>query len=181
MKCIAISNSGRFELRPPESETEWNSYHSIRERVLWDNRVSSAFGAYNKDHPQQYADDYSALVMLRNGTLIGTLGLQDMGDHGMGAEIEVRGVAIDPACQALGYGSIMLMMGENAAQQSGFVRAGVWSGEDVTLFYARNGYIYRPENMPVRIDCPVPGNIALTKRLDLGVAQNDGSVLIAAA
>jgi GNAT superfamily N-acetyltransferase len=181
MRSSAISNRGRFELRRPETETEWMRYHSIRERALWGNVVQGEYGAYNPDHPVQYSDVYKALVMLRNDIVIGTMGLQDTGEHGNGPEIEVRGVAIDPACQGQGYGGILLMLGECAAKRAGFSRAGVWAGADLVLFYARSGYIYRPENMPTRIDCPVPGNIAMTKRLDLGVAQNDGTVLIAAA
>lgn len=179
MKCTAISNKGRFELRTPTTEPEWDSYHCIKERGLWDNRVSNAFGPYDRDHVNHTPE--TSLILLRNGIVIGVMSLQETGEHGMGPEIEVRGVAIDPACQGQGYGGIMLMMAESIAAQKGFKRAGVWSSEDATLFYARNGYIYRPENMPPRLECPVPGCIAMTKRLDLGVAQNDGSVLIAAA
>jgi hypothetical protein len=181
MKCLAISNTGRFELRRPETPSEWDSYHCIKQRTLWCAKTAKALGPYDKTHPEQFSDGYIPLVLLRNGTVIGTMGLQDMGDHGLGREVEIRGVAMDPACQSQGYGGIMLMMGESAAGRAGFARAGVWSGEDVTLFYARNGYIYRPKDMPVRLKCPVPGGTAMTKRLDLGVAQNDGSVLIAAA
>ncbi len=181
MRSSAISNKGRFELRRPESDNEWDCYHSIRKRALWDREVQGEYGTYDPDHPVQYSDEYKALVMLRNGIVIGTMGLQDTGDHGLGPEVEVRGVAIDPACQRQGYGGILLMLGESAAKKAGFLRAGVWSGADVVLFYARNGYIFRPANMPSRIDSPIPGNIAMTKRLDLGVAQNDGTVLIAAA
>jgi GNAT superfamily N-acetyltransferase len=181
MKSMAISNQGRFELRRPDTESEWSSYHCIRRRALWDKAVQDVYGPYDPDHPAQYDDGYTALVMLRNGIVIGTMGLLNTGDHGLGREVEIRGVAIDPACQSQGYGGVMLMMGENAAHREGFKRAGVWSGGDVVLFYARNGYIFRPEDMPVRIEQPIPGGIAMTKRLDLGVAQNDGSVLIAAA
>ena len=181
MKSLAIANTGRFELRRPQTKTEWDSYHRIRERALWDKALQDVFGPYDRHHPVQHGADYTALVMLRNGTVIGTMGLQDTGDHGQGREVEIRGVALDPACQGQGYGGIMLMLGESAAGRAGFRRAGVWSAEDIVLFYARNGYIYRPDDMPTRIECPVPGSLAMTKRLDLGVAQNDGTVLIAAA
>ncbi len=181
MKCIALTNDGRFELRRPETDTEWDSYHSIRERSIWSMEAMKQFGPYDRDYPDQYGDDYTALILLRNGIVIGTLGLQDMEDHGRGREVEVRAVAIEPACQGQGYGGIMLMMAERAAHQDGYHRAGVWSGSDVVLFYARNGFTHRPPDMPVRLACPIDGAIPMTKRLDLGIAQNDGSVLIAAA
>lgn len=129
----------------------------------------------------QYGDDYTPLILIRNGIVTGTVGLQDMGDHDMGREVEVRGVAIDPACQGQGYGGVMLMLTDRYASIKGYRRAGVWSSANAALFYARSGYIHRPSNMPVRLECPVTGAIPMTKRLDLGIAQNDGSVLIAAA
>jgi N-acetylglutamate synthase-like GNAT family acetyltransferase len=182
MKCFAHTRNGRFELRRPETETERDCFHSIRERTLWnDIGMSAAFGPYNRDYPDQYREDYTELVLVRNGIVTGTVSLQDMGDHGMGPEIEVRGVAIDPACQGQGYGGVMLMLVDRYASIKGYRRAGVWSDANAVLFYARSGYIHRPADMPVRMECPVAGSIPMTKRLDLGVAQNDGSVLIAAA
>ena len=182
MKCLAISNEGRFELRRPQSESEWQSYHCIRERALWCAiDMQNTFGPYDSEHPAQYADDYTPLVLLRNTIVTGTVGLQDMGTFEHGREVEVRGVAIDPACQGQGYGRIMLMMAESAAFNTGFARAGAWSDQSAVMFYARNGYIHRTDEHPQRLACPVNGAIPMTKRLDLGVAQNDGSVLIAAA
>ncbi len=182
MKCFAHTNSGRFQLRRPETESEWDRYHCIRERALWAGRnMVETFGTYDRNHPEQYGDDYAAMVLLRNGIIIGTVGLQDTGELGRGREIEVRGVAIDPACQRQGYGGIMLMLADRYASIKGYRRAGVWTAPDMVLFYARAGYIHRPPPMPVRLQCPLPGSIPMTKRLDLGVAQNDGSVLIAAA
>ncbi len=182
MKCFAHTRSGRFELRRPESETEWDSYHSIRERTLWgDLNMHQEFGPYDRNHPVQYGADYTALVLIRNGIITGTVGLQDMGEHGRGLEVELRAVAIDPACQGQGYGGVMLMLADRYACIKGYRRIGVWSDANAVLFYARSGYIHRPVDMPVRLECPVTGAIPMTKRLDLGVAQNDGSVLIAAA
>ncbi|NQV43323.1 MAG: GNAT family N-acetyltransferase [Rhodospirillales bacterium] len=185
MKCIALTNDGRFELRRPGSESEWECYHSIRERALWDKEMLKQFGPYDRDHPEQYGEDYAAMVLIRNGIVIGTMGMQDMGyhdaAHGQSHEIEFRAIAIEPACQGQGYGGIMLMMGESAANQKGYHRAGIWADSAVVLFYARNGFTHRPADMPVRLACPIPGTIPMTKRLDLGIAQNDGSVLIAAA
>jgi len=185
MECTALTNDGRFELRRPETEVEWDCYHSIRERALWDIDAIRQFGPYNRDYPDQYGDDYTALVLVRNGIVIGTLGAQDMGHHvtahGDGREVEFRAIAIEPACQRQGYGGIMLIMAESAACRQGYHRAGVWSDSATVLFYARNGFTHRPADLPTRMTCLFPGSIPMTKRLDLGIAQNDGSVLIAAA
>jgi len=182
MRCIATSREGRFELRRPETEPEWDRYHSIRERALWEGlEASEIHGAYDRDHPDQYGDDYTPLILSRNGIVVGTLGLQDMGDHGIGREVQVRTVAIEPACQSQGYGMIMMMMAEFLASRAGFKRAGVWAHPQAVLYYARNGYTHRPQEHPPRCEQPVPSAIPMTKRLDLGIAQNDGSVLIAAA
>ncbi len=181
MKCLALTNDGRFELRRPDTETEWDCYHSIRERALWSQDAVKELGTYDRDHPVQYGDDFTPLILLRNGIVIGTLGLQDMGASDRGREVEFRAIAIESACQGQGYGGIMLMMAEAAANREGYHRAGVWSDSTIVLFYARNGFTHRPADMPPPLACPISGAIAMTKRLDLGSAQNDGSVLIAAA
>jgi len=182
MRCIATSREGRFELRRPETEPEWDRYHSIRERAIWEGLdFMQEWLPYDRDHPDQYGGDYMPLILLRNGIVVGTLGLQDMGDHGIGREIEVRAVAIEPACQGQGYGLIMMMMAEYLASGTGFKRAGVWAHPQAVLYYARNGYTHRASEHSPRIACPLPGAIPMAKRLDLGIAQNDGSVLIAAA
>lgn len=185
MKCIALTNEGRFELRRPQTETEWNCYHSIRERSMWDAETVRQLGAYDRNHPVQYGDDYTVLVLLRNGIIIGVMGMQDMGEHdhgnGRGREVEFRAIGIEPACQGQGYGRVMMMMAESTASHAGYGRAGLWSQPATVPFYARNGFVHRPDDMPARLESPLAGGIAMTKRLDLGVAQNDGSVLIAAA
>ncbi len=181
MKCIAMTNDGRFELRPPETEAEWNAYHSIRERTIWDDVAANEIGPYDPDYPDQHQPDYTPLVLLRNGIVIGTMGLQDMGEFDGKREVELRAVGIEPACQSQGYGRIMLMMAESMAHHAGYYRAGVWAYSPSVLFYARNGFTHRPADLPVRMECPFSDVIPMTKRLDLGIAQNDGSVLIKAA
>jgi hypothetical protein len=75
----------------------------------------------------------------------------------------------------------MLMMAEAAANRKGYHWAGVWSGSTAVLILCRNGFTHRPADIPPPLACSISGAIAVTKRLDLGSAQNDGSVLIAAA
>lgn len=172
MNCVAIANDGRFELRRPASDTEWECYHSIRERAIWKGLgIDAVDGPYDRDRPVE--PGYTPLVLQRNGITVGTMGVQDMGDGVM----QHRAIAVDPACQHRGYGSVMLYMAENAGRRDGFRSARVFAHPAALMFYARNGYLH----CDWEVRCPIPGAVPMAKRLDLGVAQHGGTVFIAAA
>jgi GNAT superfamily N-acetyltransferase len=182
MHATAYTDQGRFELRRPENETEWDRYHSIRERALWDGLKLTELGVppYSRDGANGRADSVHPLVCLRNGIVCATLGLDPVCD----SVIEVRAVAVEPACQRRGYGSVMLALAERAASKDGFARAIVHGHSQVIPFYARNGYRHETTegiDLSVFPAAPMGGGVWMGKRLDLGVAQNPPSVFIAAA
>lgn len=178
MHATATTDDGRFELREPRTPAEWASYHSLRERSFWIGLgLDKLCGDYDPDHPDQYRDDYAALILIRNGIIVGTMGFQDMGD----GVAQIRAVGIDPACQHRGYGSVMLAMAEDWARNHGFHRSWVYSHESAVMFYARNAYTYGAAhdlNIP---ECPIPGGVALAKRLSRGMRRPHADMMIAAA
>lgn len=178
MHATAYTDQGRFELRPPESETEWERYHSIRERAIWD--AYNLSPAYDREGTDGRAAATFELVCLRNGIVCATLGLDPMGD----GVIEVRAVAVEPACQRRGYGSVMMALAEKAAAKEGYRRAVVLSHAPAMPFYARCGYRHEQAaavDVSMLPQSPLPDSVWMGKRLDLGVAQIPPSVFIAAA
>ncbi|MEQ8665307.1 MAG: GNAT family N-acetyltransferase [Rhodospirillales bacterium] len=178
MHATATTDDGRFELRPPRTDAEWNAYHSLRERSFWVGLgLDKTVGDYDPAHPDQYQPDYSPLILIRNGIIVGTMGLQDMG----GGVIQVRAVGVDPACQYRGYGSVMIAMAENWARTHGFDRAWLYSHESAVMFYARNAYTYGAAHGMDIPACPIPGGVALAKRLARGMRHPHADMMIAAA
>jgi len=186
MRSTAYTNQGRFELRSPTSTQEWDRYHSIRERAIWDGLDLKAMGvaAYSRDEDGASNGNRAAppfpLVTMRNGIVCGTLGLEPTSV----SVIEIRAVAVEPACQRRGYGSIMMALAEKAAAKEGYQRAVILAHAHATPFYAANGYRSETADAVGGLSTgasPVPHAVWMGKRLDLGVAQNPPTVFIAAA
>lgn len=178
MHATATTDNGRFELRGPRTGSEWKAYHSLRERSFWAGLgLDRLYGSYDASQSDQRGEHYTPLILMRNGIMVGTLGLQDMGE----GIVQLRGVGVEPACQRRGYGSVMLAMAEDGAQRHGFQRAWVYSHETAVMFYAGNAYTHggaHDLNIP---PCPIPGSVTLAKRLGHGRLRPCHDMLIAAA
>lgn len=182
MYATAITDNGRFELREPRTDGEWSAYHSIRERSFYAGLgLDRIMGPYDPAFPDQFRDDYTPLVLIRNGIVVGTMGLQDMGPTMGDGIVQIRAVGIDPACQHRGYGSVMLAMAEDWARRNGFHRAWLRSHESAVMFYARNAYTYGAAHDLETPASPVPDAVTLAKRLSHGMRRPVGDMLIAAA
>ncbi len=171
MRLEAYKTGSKFELRPPERSAEWAGYHSIRQRAIFAEHLPEL--DYRTDHPDETAEGNQPLCLYRNGTLVGAIRV----DFLDGEKAAFRLLAIDPACQRQGYGSVALMLAEQFAKAHGRMRVVLHAHRSVLFFYARNGYLHAEwDEAPLSAD-----SATLGKRLNLGVAQHDGSVYIAAA
>lgn len=178
MYATATTDSGRFELRRPECESEWSAYHSIRERGFYvPLGLIEMLGPYDPGFADQYRADYTPLVMIRNGIVVATMGFQDMG-NGIG---QFRGVAVEPACQRRGYGSVMMSMGEDWARRHDFNRVWVRAHETAVMFYARCAYTHGAAIDLEPGDSPFKDSVVMAKRLSSGMRHRNQSMMIAAA
>jgi hypothetical protein len=60
-----MNNEPRYELRAPSSTVEWEAYHGIRRKVLFENR--GRIGVYDKNHPDESREGNYPLILLLNG------------------------------------------------------------------------------------------------------------------
>ena len=171
MRFEAYTTGSKFELRSPERAAEWAGYHSIRERAIFERHLPEM--EYRTDHPDEQKTENHPLCLFRNGTLVGVIRVDFLDSE----KVAFRLLAIDPACQRQGYGSIALTLAEQFAKHHGRLRVVLHAHRSVLFFYARNGYLHAEwDEAPLSAD-----SATLGKRLNLGVAQHDGSVFIAAA
>jgi hypothetical protein len=78
-----------YELIEVTAKSDWQEYHSLRRRVLWERR---GFTDYDETNAEEYKAANHPLPLKLDGRAIGTVRLDDFG-NGTGA---VRLVAFNP-------------------------------------------------------------------------------------
>jgi len=105
-------------LKRVESDGDWAAYHSIRKRILWEDR---GLGGYDERHPDDRLADNHPLLLMHDGAPVGTARL-DVVDQRLGI---VRLVAIEAGLQRRGLGLVWLEV--NAARNAeGFYQRLGW-------------------------------------------------------
>jgi len=54
-----------LEVKCVETNDDWESYHTIREQVLWNAR--GRYASYERDHPEERKPGHYPLILLRDG------------------------------------------------------------------------------------------------------------------
>ena len=122
-----------YELRTPSSEEDWHAYHSIRRKVLFENR--GQFGVYNENHPDEHSDGDHPLLLIYNGEPIGVIRVDISGTLAV-----FRRVAIREDLQRSGHGRMLLALAESFANRAGCNKIRSEVAYDAVGFYERCGY-----------------------------------------
>jgi len=122
-----------YELRTPSTSEEWQAYHDIRRKVLFENR--GQFGVYDQNHPDEHRDGNHPLLLIRNGEPIGVIRVDISGTQAI-----FRRVAIREDFQRLGHGRVLLALAESFAQSKGCNHISSEVAHDAVGFYQRCGY-----------------------------------------
>jgi GNAT superfamily N-acetyltransferase len=125
---------GRDRLKKLATEADWQAYHGIRRRVLFEAR--GRVGVYREDHPDEHAQGNHPLLFTWDGEPIGTVRVDYLPD---GTAV-IRMVAIAESHQRQGYGRALLRLTEGFARALGARRTVVNAAPDAAGFYARSGY-----------------------------------------
>ena len=125
-----------YELIKVTIESDWQEYHSLRRRVLWERR---GLTNYDETHADEYKPGNHPLLLKLNGRAIGTVRLDDVG-NGTGA---VRLVAIEPDLQRQGHGRILSDHVENYAHRLGITKLYVNAAPEAIGYYDKLGW--KPE------------------------------------
>lgn len=122
-----------YELRSPESESQWQAYHDIRRTVLWEARGN--FGVYDDNHPDEYKPSHFPKLLFHDGVPIGVIRIDVHGETAW-----FRRIAINEALQRNGHGRVLLGLAEEFARKTGAKRVESSVDEDAIPFYLRCGY-----------------------------------------
>jgi N-acetylglutamate synthase-like GNAT family acetyltransferase len=122
-----------YELVRVDTEGDWNEYHSIRRKVLWEGRGQSG---YDDRHADEYIVSNHPLLLRLNGRAIGTTRLDDFG-NGTGA---VRLVAIATDVQRKGHGRALSALVEDYARNLGLTLLFVNAVPEAIGYYKKMGF-----------------------------------------
>ena len=125
---------GRYELNPPATSAEWESYHRIRREVLFEAR--GRLNIYDPNLPDEHSEGRISLLLFHHGRPIGTVRLDLLSDGSM----ITRLVAVEAAEQRRGHGRELLRLAEQRAITAGARRMAVNAHVDAETFYAKSGY-----------------------------------------
>ena len=120
----------KHELHAP-SDSEWPEYHSIRRRVLFENRRD----VYIENHPDEFKSGHHPMVLIHSGVVIGVIRV-DISER----VAWFRRVAIREDLQRSGHGRVLLRLAETFAQNKGCNEARSNVALEAVGFYERCGY-----------------------------------------
>jgi GNAT superfamily N-acetyltransferase len=130
-------NGFQHELRTPRTDEEWQAFHAIRRKVLFENRGKTE--TYIADHPDDLATGNHPLMLLYRGEIIGVLRIDVSGGVAM-----LRRVAIRDDLQRLGHGRVLLRLAEDFAKAKGCDEIRSNAAVEAVGFYERCGYSRDP-------------------------------------
>jgi GNAT superfamily N-acetyltransferase len=148
-----MNNESRYELRAPSSIEEWEAYHDIRRKVLFENR--GRIGVYDKNHPDESREGNYPLILFLDGVAIGVIRVDINGKQAI-----FRRVAVREDLQRAGHGRALLALAESFAQTKGCNH--IWSdvAPDAVGFYERCGYTYVPSAPMIGTSISMQKNLA---------------------
>ena len=128
-----MNREPEHELRIPSSKNDWDAYHAIRRKVLFENR--GQFGVYDENHPDEHRDGNHPLLLIHNGEPIGVIRVDINGKQAF-----FRRIAIREDLQRSGHGRMLLALAESFAQSNGCNHIRSEVAHDAVGFYRRCGY-----------------------------------------
>jgi len=128
-----MHNEPKHELRTPTSLGDWQAYHCIRRKVLFENR--GQFDVYDENHPDEYREGNHPFLLVCNGEPIGVIRVDINGTRAF-----FRRVAIREDLQRSGHGRVLLALAESFAREEGCNHIRSEVARDAVGFYERCGY-----------------------------------------
>ena len=119
-----------YELKPPATSGEWESYHRIRREVLYEAR--GRVEIYDANRPGEHSQGRTSLLLFYVNRPVATVRLDLLTDGSM----ITRLVAVEVAEQR----RELLRLAEQRAIAAGARRMAVNAHVDAETFYAKSGY-----------------------------------------
>lgn len=128
-----MGKNSDYELSAPATDHDWDAYHEIRERVLWEAR--GQLGVYDRHHPDEHKTGNHPFLLSVCGEPTAVVRVDLLGETAI-----LRRVAVREDAQRLGHGRRLLELAEQFARDHGCSQARSHVIPDAVLFYHKIGY-----------------------------------------
>ena len=133
-----------YELISPQNVEQWQRYHDIRRRVLFESR--GLFDVYRADHPDDSQEGKYPLILVQRGETLGVIRIDIEKDTAF-----LRRVAVRDDLQRRGHGRKMLELAGSFARERGCSLLRAFSNPEAVGFYEACGFsrdrdVGSPEN-----------------------------------
>lgn len=125
------------QLRAAATDEEWRAFHTIRRKVLFENRGKRE--SYIENHPDDLKPGNHPLVLLQAGVVVGVIRV-DVSE----TLAWFRRVAIRDDLQRMGHGRVLLLRAEAFAKAQGCTEVRSNAAVEAVGFYERCGYARDP-------------------------------------
>jgi GNAT superfamily N-acetyltransferase len=140
--------SGEHDLRTPETQEDWNHYHAIRRRVLWERR--GLYDVYDENHPDEQLPGHHAFLLMHRGNPVGVIRVDIDGRRAI-----FRRVAVKEDLQRSGHGRFLLNLAEGFAKGKGCDHVVSFVSPDAVGFYEKCGFERDSSNPPYADHVPM--------------------------
>ncbi len=128
MATGATSDTLAYQLRRPDTASDWDAYHAIRRAVMFEE------GEF--DDNEELGPANHPMLLWCEERPVGTILIDNLN----GEDAAFRLVAIDPCEQGRGHGRAVLREAEAYARAIGCRKAVVYATPEAAGFYAAAGY-----------------------------------------
>jgi GNAT superfamily N-acetyltransferase len=128
-----MTHPNPYELRSPTTAEDWERYHAIRRRVLFEARGRGHL--YNAHHPDERRPENHPKLLLHTGDTIGVVRIDLTPPRAI-----FRRVAVREDVQRRGHGRALLALAEEFARAHGCSEVMSFVDPDAVGFYAKCGF-----------------------------------------
>jgi GNAT superfamily N-acetyltransferase len=148
----------RYELRSPASTRDWEQYHAIRRRVLFEARGRR--DRYDTNHPDERRPENHPKLLLLAGDPIGVIRIDVAPPRAI-----FRRVAVREDVQRRGHGRTLLALAEQFAQGHGCSEVMSFVDPDAVDFYVKCGFTVINPTAPVGATVPMAKQLGDSPRV----------------
>lgn len=140
-----------IELRSPRSALDWEAYHQVRRRVLFELRGRGE--EYDPNHPDEHRPGNYPKILFEDQEAIGVIRI-DLEPP----DVIFRRVAVREEYQRRGYGTTLLRLAEEFARAHASGDIVSFVDVEAVAFYRKCGFVAAEVPAP-------PGTLPMRKRL----------------
>ena len=123
----------QHNLRSPQTRDEWDQYHAIRRRVLWERR--GLCDVYDENHPDEYKSTHNPFLLMYRDVAVGVIRIDIVGKQAI-----FRRVAVREDVQRSGHGRVLLALAEEFAREKDCDHLYSFVSPDAVEFYEKCGF-----------------------------------------